>query len=68
MSISPALLSDIAPTGTLRVGINLGNPVIAQKGDSPDPKGVGPALGRGGGRDRGGAARHTPWAGVASVV
>jgi polar amino acid transport system substrate-binding protein len=46
MSLSPALLSDIAPTGTLRVGINLGNPVIAQKGDGPEPKGVGPALGR----------------------
>ena len=31
----------------LRVGINLGNPVIAQKGeDGGDPKGVGPALGR----------------------
>jgi hypothetical protein len=38
---------EIAPTGVLRVGINLGNPVIAQKGqDGGDPKGVGPSLGR----------------------
>ncbi len=38
---------EIAPSGVLRVGINLGNPVIAQKGEEgSDPKGVGPALGR----------------------
>ena len=38
---------EIAPTGVLRVGINLGNPVIAQKGEEGgDPKGVGAALGR----------------------
>lgn len=37
---------EIAPTGVLRVGINLGNPVIAQKGEEGgDPKGVGAALG-----------------------
>jgi hypothetical protein len=37
----------IAPSGVLRVGINLGNPVIAQKGaDGGEPKGVGAALGR----------------------
>lgn len=34
-----------APSGTLRVGINLGNPVIAQRDAAGgDPKGVGPAL------------------------
>src|SRR5215467_10099744 len=27
--ISPSLRSDLAPTGTLRVGINYGNPVLA---------------------------------------
>lgn len=43
----PALVREMAPTGKLRVGINLGNPVIAQPGaDGGDPKGVGPALGR----------------------
>ncbi len=37
---------EIAPTGVLRIGINLGNPVIAQKGEEGgDPKGVGAALG-----------------------
>lgn len=43
----PALAREMAPTGTLRVGINLGNPVIAQPGPAGgDPKGVGAALGR----------------------
>ena len=27
--ISPALHSDLAPTGKMRVGINYGNPVLA---------------------------------------
>ena len=39
--------ADLAPSGVLRIGINLGNPVIAQPGgDSDEPRGVGPALGR----------------------
>ena len=39
--------ADLAPTGVLRIGINLGNPVIAQPGgDSGEPRGIGPALGR----------------------
>src|SRR5262249_48418628 len=29
--ISPAVLSDLAPSGKLRVGINYGNPVLATK-------------------------------------
>lgn len=38
---------ELAPSGTLRVGINLGNPVIAQKdAASGELRGVGPALGR----------------------
>ena len=42
-----SLSQEFAPTGTLRIGINLGNPVIAQKGpDGGDPLGVGPGLGR----------------------
>jgi polar amino acid transport system substrate-binding protein len=34
MTIAPALRSDLAPTGTIRVGINHANPVLARK----DPK------------------------------
>jgi probable AcnD-accessory protein PrpF len=38
---------EIAPSGVLRVGINLGNPVIAQKDEAGgEPRGVGAALGR----------------------
>jgi len=38
---------EMAPTGVLRIGVNLGNPVIAQKDSAGgEPKGVGPALGR----------------------
>lgn len=44
MSTAP---KELAPSGTLRIGINLGNPVIAQRDPSgAEPKGVGPALGR----------------------
>ena len=38
---------EIAPGGVLRVGVNFGNPVIAQRDPaSGEPRGVGPALGR----------------------
>ncbi len=37
---SPDILKDLAPTGRLRFAINLGNPVLAQKGDNGAPKGV----------------------------
>src|SRR5438045_356259 len=41
------ILSELAPTGALRVGVNLGNPVIAQADAAGgDPRGVGPGLGR----------------------
>src|SRR6185295_5622023 len=30
-SVSPAVRADIAPTGTLRAGINIGNPLVATK-------------------------------------
>lgn len=41
----PAILHDLAPTGTLRAAINLGNPVLAQAG--PDgPMGVSADLAR----------------------
>jgi polar amino acid transport system substrate-binding protein len=41
------VVSELAPTGVLRVGVNLGNPVIAQADPAGgDPRGVGPGLGR----------------------
>jgi polar amino acid transport system substrate-binding protein len=46
-AIAAATVAEFAPSGVLRVGINLGNPVIAQRDPGGgDPKGVGPALGR----------------------
>jgi polar amino acid transport system substrate-binding protein len=39
-------LKDLAPTGKLRAAINLGNSVLAQKGDDGQPKGVTPDLSR----------------------
>jgi polar amino acid transport system substrate-binding protein len=36
---SPALVQDLAPSGTLRAAINLGNPVLAQ-GTAAEPSGV----------------------------
>jgi len=43
--ISESLRCEMAPTGVLRAGINLGNPVIAQRdAQGGDPRGVGPAL------------------------
>jgi len=42
-----AVRAELAPSGTLGTGINLGNPVIAQPGaDGGEPLGVGPALAR----------------------
>jgi polar amino acid transport system substrate-binding protein len=42
-----AIRAELAPSGVLRAGINLGNPVIAQPGiDGGGPRGVGPALAR----------------------
>ena len=39
--------SDLAPGGTLRVGLNFGNPVIVQRDPGGgDPRGVGPSLAR----------------------
>jgi polar amino acid transport system substrate-binding protein len=37
---SPDILKNLAPTGRLRVAINLGNPVLVQKGADGAPKGV----------------------------
>lgn len=44
---TPELVAQMAPVGVLRVGINLGNPVIAQRDPAGgEPRGVGAALGR----------------------
>lgn len=37
---SPALLSAFCPTGKLRASINLGNPILAYRGDDGDARGV----------------------------
>jgi polar amino acid transport system substrate-binding protein len=37
---------DLAPSGKLRVAINFGNPVLAQRGDGGEPRGVSAALAR----------------------
>ncbi|TMJ06233.1 MAG: transporter substrate-binding domain-containing protein [Alphaproteobacteria bacterium] len=44
-TVSPDVLQDLAPTGTLRASINLGNIVLAQ-GTPDDPRGVTPELAR----------------------
>lgn len=55
-------IHELAPTGTLRVGINLGNPVIAQRDPAGgDPRGVGPALGRALAERAGVALRYVPY-------
>ncbi|WP_082643311.1 ABC transporter substrate-binding protein [Methylobacterium sp. GXS13] len=45
MTPSPAILHDLAPTGTLRAAINLGNPVLARSG-ADGPAGVSVDLAR----------------------
>jgi polar amino acid transport system substrate-binding protein len=47
MEANAPLRAQFAPSGVLRAGINLGNPVIAQAGAAGgEPNGVGPALAR----------------------
>ncbi|VVO29612.1 transporter substrate-binding domain-containing protein [Pseudomonas fluorescens] len=43
-AITPMVLADLAPQGVLRAAINLGNPVLAQKGQDGSPQGVSVAL------------------------
>jgi polar amino acid transport system substrate-binding protein len=46
-TVPDSLRKEFAPTGTLRAGINLGNPVIVQKDPAGGaPRGVGPDLAR----------------------
>src|SRR3954453_3703363 len=44
-TVSPDVLKDLAPTGTLRAAINLGNIVLAQ-GTAENPSGITPELAR----------------------
>lgn len=44
IAITPELLAELAPQGTLQVAINLGNPVLAQRGSDGEPQGVSVAL------------------------
>ncbi len=47
MSAPETIVSELAPQGVLRAGINFGNPVIAQRDAAGgEPRGVGPALAR----------------------
>jgi polar amino acid transport system substrate-binding protein len=39
-TVSPAVLADLAPGGTLRAAINFGNPVLAQQAPDGTPQGV----------------------------
>ena len=38
--VTPDIVKNLAPTGTLRVGNNLGNPVLVQTDATGEPKGV----------------------------
>ena len=40
MIIQPSLVATLAPTGTLRAAINLGNPILAGRDAAGEPKGV----------------------------
>ncbi len=61
-TVTPALRSEFAPTGALVVGVNYGNPVIAQQpAAGGDPQGVGPALARELARRLGVAARYVTY-------
>ncbi|GAB7531067.1 ABC transporter substrate-binding protein [Pseudomonas sp. 3A(2025)] len=42
--ITPAVIADLAPEGTLCAAINFGNPVLAQRGADGSPQGVSVAL------------------------
>lgn len=42
--ITPQLLAELAPNGTLTAAINFGNPVLAQRGADGEPNGVSVAL------------------------
>ncbi|MEN5035825.1 transporter substrate-binding domain-containing protein [Pseudomonas sp. TWI929] len=44
IAITPELLAELAPNGILPVAINLGNPVLAQRGPDGEPQGVSVAL------------------------
>ena len=60
IEISPAVRSELAPTGKLRVGINHGNFLLVTS-MSPEPRGVAPDLGRELGRRLGVPVEFVPF-------
>jgi polar amino acid transport system substrate-binding protein len=58
--ISPAVRSELAPTGTLRVGINHGNFLLVSS-MTPEPRGVAPDIGRELGRRLGVPVEFVPF-------
>ncbi len=64
---SPAIVKDLAPTGTLRVAINLGNSVLVQKGADGAMKGVTIDLANELGRRLGVPVQFTPFDGAGKV-
>jgi polar amino acid transport system substrate-binding protein len=60
-AISPEALKELAPTGKLRVAINLGNAMLAQKDAAGQPKGITPDLARELGRRAGLAVELVPF-------
>ena len=45
-AVPPAIIQELAPTGTLRAALNLGNPVLVQRGPDGAPLGAAPELAR----------------------
>ena len=66
---SSAVLSDLAPTGVLRAGINYGNPVLVQRDPAGgEPRGVAPDLARELARRLGVAIRFATYEGAGKMA
>ena len=47
MTVDDTVRRQFAPSGTLIVGVNLGNPIIVKPGSEVgEPQGIGPSLGK----------------------
>jgi polar amino acid transport system substrate-binding protein len=68
-SVSREVLAELAPNGVLRVAINLGNPVLAQRApDGSEPRGASVDLARELGRRLGVAVRLVPFDSAGQVI
>ena len=65
---SPKMVEDVAPTGTLRVAINYGNVVLAQRGPDGTPAGISVDLARELGRRLSIPVRFTTYETAGAVV